>query len=130
LKEAPVIRELVIRSQPAVVAFAYPVEFVVDVSDAPEMREWAERAARACERAYPMINEVLKEEGFRPPHHVTMSLKRDYDGVAAASGASIVGSVRFFKDHPDDVGAMIHETAHVVQQYGDGDQPGWLVEGI
>ena len=51
-------------------------------------------------------------------------------GVAAASGTHITGSVKFFKDHPDDVGAMVHETAHVVQRYRSPNNPGWLVEGV
>jgi hypothetical protein len=38
--------------------------------------------------------------------------------------------VKFFKDHPDDVGAMVHETAHVVQHYRGRGNPGWLVEGV
>ena len=46
-----------------------------------------------------------------------MTLKKSYRGVAAASGSRITGSVKYFKDHPDDVGAMIHETAHIVQHY-------------
>jgi hypothetical protein len=124
------IREIVIDSTPAVAVFRYPVEFVVDVTDAPEMKEWAHKAARTCERAYPMINDELRSDGFKPPHLVRLSLTSKYPGVAYASGASITGSVRYFKDHPDDVGAMVHETAHVVQRYRRGNNPGWLVEGI
>jgi len=125
-----VLRELTIDSQPAVAVFHYPVEFVVDVSDAPEMKEWADKAAATCQRTYPMINEELKVDGYKPPRLITMALKSDYRGVAATSGSHIVGSVQFFKDHPDDVGAMIHETVHVVQRYRGRRNPGWLVEGV
>ncbi|HEV3021086.1 MAG TPA: basic secretory protein-like protein [Pirellulales bacterium] len=130
LSHPMVIRELAIESQPPVAVFLYPVEFVVDVGDAPEMKEWAEKAARTCERAYRMINDELKSEGYKPPHRVTMTLKRDYQGVAETSGDQIVGSVRFFQRHPDDVGAMVHETVHVVQNYRGWRNPGWLVEGV
>ena len=34
-----------------------PVEFVIDVADEPKMKDWAEKAAKVCTRAYPMINE-------------------------------------------------------------------------
>ena len=57
-------------------------------------------------------------------------MKNDYKGVAAAGGGRITGSVKYFKAHPDDVGAMIHETAHVVQRYRGRNNPGWLVEGV
>jgi hypothetical protein len=59
-----------------------------------------------------------------------MTLKSDYRGVAATGGNHIVGSVKFFKEHPDDVGAMVHETVHVVQSYRGQRNPGWLVEGV
>jgi hypothetical protein len=63
-----------------------------------------------------------------------MTLKKDYRGVAATGGTRITGAVTWFKRHPDDVGAMVHETVHVVQAYrygrGGNRNPGWLVEGI
>jgi hypothetical protein len=125
-----VIREITIDAEPKVAAFKYPIEVVVDVADAPEMQEWADNVARICERAYPMINTELASDGFKAPHLVTMRLSKDYRGVAAASGTRIIGSVKFFKDHPDDVGAMVHEMCHVVQRYRRRGNPGWLVEGV
>jgi hypothetical protein len=130
LKHALVIREITIDTEPAVTTFKYPIEMVVDVSDAPEMKEWAEKVARLCERNYPMICEELKSDGFKPRTVITMTLKKDYKGVAAASGGRITGSVSYFKSHPKDAGAMIHETVHCVQSYRTRGNPGWLVEGI
>jgi hypothetical protein len=123
------IREFAIESDPPLAVFRSPVEFVVNVDDAPEMKKWADRVARICERAYPMINDELKSDGFKPATVVTLTLKSDYNGVAATSGSRIVGSVKFFTAHPEDVGAMVHETVHVCQRYR-GKFPGWLVEGI
>jgi hypothetical protein len=77
-----------------------------------------------------MINDELKSAEFEPPHQVRMSLKSDYKGVAAAGRGRITGSAKYFKDHPNDVGAMVHETAHIVQRYRGGDNPSWLVEGV
>lgn len=124
------IREIVVASEPAVATFLWPVEIVTDVTDAPEMKPWADSAAKACERAYPMICEALKSDGYRPARVITMTLKSGYKGVAEASGTRITGSVRFFKDHPDDLGAMVHETTHVVQHYRGRGNPSWLVEGV
>jgi hypothetical protein len=125
-----VIRELSLVSEPPVARFRYPVEFVADVADAPEMREWAEKVARVCERTYGMINDELPAPGYRPPQWVVMSLKRDYRGVAMAGGGRITGSVRYFQQHPDDVGAMVHESVHIVQRYPGRNNPSWLVEGV
>jgi hypothetical protein len=124
-----VVREIAVDAEPAVAPFRYPVEFVVDATDAPDMREWAEKVARVCERQYPMLCDELSSDGFRPLTLIRMTLKADYDGVAYASGDRIVGSVKYFKANRADVGAMVHETAHCVQQYRGRRNPGWLVEG-
>jgi hypothetical protein len=124
-----VLREIVLDAKPAVAVFRYPVEFLVDVKDAPEMKEWAEKAARICESQYRRINEELKSDRFHPPRRVRLRLKK-MDGVAYTSGGHITGSAAYFKRHPDDVGAMVHETVHVVQSYRLPGNPGWLVEGI
>jgi hypothetical protein len=124
------IREIIIESDPPLAVFKYPVEILVDVTDAPEMKDWIEKVARVCERQYQMISEELRSEEFKPRQRVTMTLKKDYKGVASTNGGNITGAVRYFKAHPDDVGALVHETVHVVQNYRGQVNPGWLVEGI
>jgi hypothetical protein len=135
LKHPLAIREISIDSGPKLALFKYPVEFMLDVSDAPDMKKWGEQCIKICERQYTMINEALPSEGFKPAHLVKMSLKTSYKGVAATGRTNITGSVKYFKDHPKDFGAMVHETVHVVQAYGGrrgsgNPNPGWLVEGI
>jgi len=125
-----VVRELSLVSDPPVARFRYPVEFVVDVSDAPEMKEWGDKVARLCERSYGMINDELHNVGDRPPHWVPIRLRKDYRGGAMAGGGRITGSVRYFKEHPDDLGAMVHESVHIVQRYPGRSNPSWLVEGV
>jgi hypothetical protein len=125
-----VVREIAIDTEPKVVPFRYPVEIALDVSDAPEIKAWGEKVVRVCEREYPDICAFLASDGHTPPTHLRMALKNDYTGVAAAGGGRIVGSVKYFKSRPDDIGAMVHETVHCVQQYKGRGLPGWLVEGI
>jgi hypothetical protein len=129
LKHPLAVREITLESRPALAVFKYPVEVSVDVTDVPEMKEWADKAARICERQYPLICEDLKSDGFKPRREIRMTLSKSYNGVAAAGGGRITGSAKYFKAHPDDFGAMVHETVHCVQNYGGGN-PGWLVEGI
>lgn len=125
-----VIREIIVDSDPKTRTFVNPVEITVDVADAPEMKEWAEAAARTCERWYDRINELLKSDDYKPAHSIRMVLKNGINVPAMAGGRRITGSVKWFKDHPDDVGAMIHETTHIVQRYRGRGNPGWLVEGV
>lgn len=125
-----VIREIIVDSEPEIRRFVNPVEITIDVSDAPEMKEWAETAARTCERWYDRINELLESDGYKPVRSIQMVLKNELRVPAMAGGRRITGSVKWFKDHPDDVGAMIHETAHIVQRYRSRNTPSWLVEGV
>ena len=124
------IREIVVESPQPVATFRYPIEFKVDVTDAPEMKEWADKVAVLCEAWYPRLNDQLKSDGFKPATQITMTMKNSYKGVAEASGTRITGSVKFFKARPDDLGAMIHETCHVIQRYRARGNPSWLVEGV
>jgi hypothetical protein len=125
-----VVREFTIDAEPKVAPFRYPVEIALDVSDAPEMKAWGDKVVRVCEREYPDICSFLASDGYTPPTQIKMALKSDYNGVAEASGARIKGSVKYFTKNPNDVGAMVHETVHCVQQYKGRGNPGWLVEGI
>jgi hypothetical protein len=114
------IREFKIRSDPPVACFRYPIEFVVDASEAPEMADWAQRTARLCERAYPLINDALKSnEAFKPAHRIWLTMKSQMGTTAAAAVRDdhIIGSVEYFKKFPDDVGAIVFTTINCVQSY-------------
>lgn len=124
------IRDITIFSNPAVAIYKYPVEFTLDVSDAPELKAWGEKVIRECERAYQWMGDELASPGYRPPTTVRMVMTSKYRGVAATGGNRIIGSVAYFKKRAEDVGAMVHETVHVQQAYGYRGNPGWLVEGI
>ena len=125
------IRELVLDADPPVATFRDPVEFVDAAADAPDLKPWAEATARACERAYAMINDELGRDGYRPPRRIDLIVRADYRGVSGMSGTHIVASADHFRRHrDDDDGAILHETVHVAQGYRRGPRPGWLVEGI
>ena len=128
--EAVAVREFAVDSEPALRRFRFPVEFVVDEVDDPDLKDWAENAARTCERAFDLIADALRSDGYKPARVVRLSLKDGVDVPAYASGDRITGSTRWFRAHPDDVGAMIHEASHVVQRYRGRGNPGWLVEGV
>lgn len=129
-KTPVIIREMVLHSEPHVTTFHYPIEIFPDASEVPDMANWLTEVAQLCEQHYPMICRELRSDGYRPPTWITMTLRKDENGVAYASGNRIVGSAKFFAAHPDDKGAFIHETAHCVQQYRGRANPGWLVEGV
>ena len=111
-----VIREFTIDSD-QVRPFEHPVEFTVDTSDAPDLQAWNEETARLCEQWYDALTDELATENYEPRNRVTLTMSKDYRGVAAAGGGRITGSVRYFQGHQNDQGAMIHETIHIIQNY-------------
>ncbi len=127
-------------SEPPVAFFRFPVEFVVNVDEAPELREWAEKVARVCERAFPMINDELMSPGFMPKPVIPLELRNDRGrhlpddedtyAVATVIAGRIMASATYFQEHPEDVGALVVGTVFVVQRYRSGKNPGWLTTGI
>jgi hypothetical protein len=108
----------------------YPVTVTVDVSDAPDMKDWAEKAAKIVEQWYPRMCDYLASDGFTPPKKITLIFKKSSEGIAATSGTTITASDGWFKAHPNDFGAIVHESIHVIQSYRSRNNPSWLVEGI
>ena len=109
-------------------AAAIPLEITIDTTEAPEMAEWAAQAKDLCLKNYAMILGHLGSEGFTPPDKVKIVF-RNMRGVAHASGRTITCAAAWFKEHPDDYGAVIHELCHVAQSYRSR-VPSWVVEGI
>ena len=129
-----VVREVEITSN-QVGPFRHPVEVTVACPDAPELRPWTEAAARLCEQWYDSLHVAIGADAVRSADRVTLTMFRDYKyrGVAEAGGSQIVASGPWFEAHPDDQGALIHETIHIIQQYpftGTARAPTWLIEGL
>ena len=71
------------------------------------------------------------QRGIRSPRRFSITFRKDKHGVADTSGTRVNCAANWFKEHPDDQGAVVHEMVHVVQQYPwRRDNPGWLTEGI
>ncbi|HLJ57285.1 MAG TPA: basic secretory protein-like protein [Chthonomonadaceae bacterium] len=104
-------------------------EYTIDTMGAPDLKDWAETLRPEIDKWYPRIVEYLPSDGYSAPKSFTITFKK-VDGVAYTSGTAVVGAEAWFKAHPDDRGAIIHELVHVVQQYHSRRNPGWLVEGV
>jgi hypothetical protein len=105
------------------------VKITLDTSEVPDMASWAAKAKELCEKNYPMICRELASDGFKPPTRVKIVF-RDSKGIAYTSGTTITCCKGWFKAHPEDYGAVIHEMCHVVQSYRGRRAPSWVTEGI
>jgi len=122
------IREIVLDSEPPMPVFKYPIEVHLDASEVPEMKDWCERSKEIVEEWYPIIAEYLGDEGYTPPRRINLTFRKDMRGIAGTSRGNITCGASWFKAHPDDYGAIVHEAIHVVQNYRSRGNPGWLVE--
>ena len=61
---------------------------------------------------------------------VTIVLDPSYGGVAATANATETYGAAYMIAHPKDTDTVTHESMHIVQDYGQQNIPGWLVEGI
>ena len=103
----------------------------IDVSEAPDAAEWAERARSRVLYWYPKVVAMLdgEEAVDKIPDDFTIKLIfKDMDGVAYAAGRTITVSTRHIKRNPKDFGLVVHETTHVAQAY-PGVRETWAMEG-
>ena len=106
-----------------------PVE--VDVSDLPESKAWGEAAKKVVESWYPVVTTLLSTEDFKPAKRLRIVIKKEISAPAWASGDTITVSGKWITQHPDDLGMMVHEMTHLIQNYPRNEKNvGWLVEGI
>lgn len=104
------------------------VAVLVDVNDAPELKDWGLGAANRVLEWHPKLADLLASEGFAPPREVTLRFKK-ISAPGQASGATIECSINWVTKNPEDWGMVAHELVHVIQQYKKPG-PGWLTEGI
>lgn len=98
----------------------------------PEQKKKLEELAKTygdvARKNFDLIVKRLRSTGS-VPSTVKIVITYKYKGVAATAGDTIMVDPRYALSHPDDLGMIVHEMAHVVQGYPTYD-PGWLVEGI
>ncbi|MCX5676404.1 MAG: basic secretory protein-like protein [Planctomycetota bacterium] len=124
------IREFTLDAQPPVPVIKYPLEVRLDISEVPDSKDWCEKAGKAVERWYPTLCDYLATDGFTPSKVINITFKNDDKGIAATGGSNITCHMGWFTKHPDDIGAVVHESVHVIQAYHSRSNPGWLVEGL
>ena len=105
----------------------------IDCSAAPKLKAEANRLAAAAKAAYPKLCRDLASPGYVPPDHLNLVMKR-MPIPAATHGVGptttqIECDTKWFTQHPEDIGCVVHELTHSVQGYTH-EQPGWVTEGI
>ncbi len=104
---------------------------VLDVAEFPESKAWGEAAKALVEKWFPIVTSMLSTQDYKVPEQIRIRILPTANAPAFASGSTITINGKWITDRPDDLGMVIHELVHVVQQYPrNANKPGWLVEGI
>jgi hypothetical protein len=113
----------------------------IDTSETPDLTDWAHKdLAPVVQEWYPRLIKLLPSEGYEAPRQVSITFSASMRGVAATGGTRVRCAAGWFRQNlqGEAKGAVVHELAHVVQNYGLARRtnpnaartPGWLVEGI
>ena len=128
---ALLIREIMIQS-PARVAHVQqgPGRGFYDTSQAPDVADWAQRAETQMEAFWPDTAALLYTDRFITPNMVNVVYRTgpDVTPVAATGGGVMTVNAAWCRQHPEDTGLTVHETAHVIQSM-PAYNPVWLIEG-
>jgi hypothetical protein len=116
-------------------------QITIDTSETPDLTEWAHKELTpVVQEWYPRLVRMLPSEGYEAPGKVAITFSADMQGVAATGGTRVRCAAGWFRQNlqGEAKGAVVHELAHVVQNYGRARRmnpnatrtPGWVVEGI
>jgi hypothetical protein len=116
-------------------------QIVIDTTETPDLADWATKElSPVVQEWYPKLVKMLPSEGYEAPTRLSITFSADMQGVAATGGTRVRCAAAWFRQNlkGEAKGAVVHELAHVVQNYGIARRnnpnatrtPGWLVEGI
>lgn len=102
-----------------------------NIRDMQWRSKWSGREQNLYRKLKKDIAELLFVEQYSP--EILVGFSGDPAFIAGTAGHAVTIGVAYFKTHSDweNDGAMVHEFAHVVQNYPRyDDETGWLVEGL
>ena len=128
------------RKQEIVEAENAKYKITIDTTETPDLTDWAHKElAPVVQEWCPRLVKMLPSEGFEAPTKLSIAFSADMQGVAATGGNRINCAAKWMRANlkGEAVGSIVHEMAHVVQQYGRRRSnpnatrvPGWLTEGL
>jgi Peptidase of plants and bacteria len=95
------------------------------VTRSAKLRAWAEGLYEQHAR------DIAELIGAQTIPQVTVHVERRGPGAAWTNGTDVFLSSRWFAEHPDDVGGVLHEFTHAIMQAPTYDQTtSWVIEGL
>jgi hypothetical protein len=89
------------------------------------LRTWGERLYEQHAR------DIAGLIGAETIPEISVHVERHGAGAAWTSGTDVFLSARWFSEHPDDTGGVLHEFTHAIMQAPTYDEvTSWLIEGL
>ena len=129
---ALIIREINLKSKNTITHVqSGPGRGFIDISQAPDVAEWARKAEVQMESFWMDTAALLYSDRFITPNMVNVVYRTGpgVTAVAATGGGVMTVNSQWCRQHPEDTGLTVHETAHVIQACS-AYNPVWLIEGI
>ena len=102
-----------------------------DTDPTPQTKAWGEAAAKVMEQWWPAVCRMLATEQLRAPDSLLLRFQKDQKIPGYRTAEGLFVSTDWVTKNPDDIGMIIHEMTHAIQDYrGVRPNDGWLVEGI
>lgn len=95
------------------------------MSRSTKLRTWAERLYEQHAR------DIARLIGAEDIPQVTIHVERQGPGAAWTAGTDVFLSSRWFSEHPEDIGGVLHEFTHAIMRAPTYDgTTSWLIEGL
>lgn len=94
-----------------------------------QRKPWCRKLLAVAKKWYPKICRMLPSRNFTPPRKFNIILQKGMKGVAYTMNDTVHLAAPYFKQNPGDLGVIVHEMTHVVQQYHH-PVPWYFTEGI
>ena len=105
----------------------------VDASAAPQLADEGDKLKATAIGEYPRLCRELASAGYTPIDTITIKFADIGPPAFTTWGGndSVINcQIKWFTDHPDDLGCIVHELTHTVQHYTVRGPPSWVTEGI
>lgn len=104
----------------------------LDTAGAPDVADWLQNVVRPeLETWFPKVADALAFPHYAPQTSFTIKVTEE-SAIAYTSADTITLGAAYFRQHPEDTGAVVHEATHIIQHddHKIANGPSWLIEGI
>lgn len=104
----------------------------IDVSKAPEFAPWLNNTViPLLGNWYQVISDKVAQPEYAPTCSFKLVMDPSYDGIAQVEENNIIRmSTTYYTKHKTEMGSLVHEETHIIQNFNFSVIPLWITEGL